>query len=169
MLSYIESISLSALKLPNSFFCPVCSSVLARVEEIKARLFLHRKPRRQPSCLRPGSVPILIPHFQCIECSHSGKWFFIHSHHLFVNTTTCPNHILILRCWYFQMALKGPPGPMGFTGRPGPHVCFLLKSLFQIFVTSLQTNATTIRFSFPSLASFYLLIIDECGSRKIFW
>lgn len=31
-----------------------CLSVSVRVEEIRGLLFLHRKPRQQPSCLRPG-------------------------------------------------------------------------------------------------------------------
>lgn len=31
-----------------------CLSVSVRVEEIRVLLFLHRKPRQQPSCLRPG-------------------------------------------------------------------------------------------------------------------
>lgn len=31
-----------------------CLSVSVRVEEIRALPFLHRKPRQQPSCLRPG-------------------------------------------------------------------------------------------------------------------
>lgn len=31
-----------------------CLSVLGRVEEIRVLLFLHRKLRQQPSCLRPG-------------------------------------------------------------------------------------------------------------------
>lgn len=31
-----------------------CLSVLVRVEEIRVLLFLHRKLRQQPSCLRPG-------------------------------------------------------------------------------------------------------------------
>lgn len=31
-----------------------CLSALVRVEEIKVQLFLLRKPRQQPSCLRPG-------------------------------------------------------------------------------------------------------------------
>lgn len=31
-----------------------CLSVLVRVEEIRVLSFLHRKPRQQPSCLRPG-------------------------------------------------------------------------------------------------------------------
>lgn len=31
-----------------------CLSVLVRVEEIRVLSFLHRKPRPQPSCLRPG-------------------------------------------------------------------------------------------------------------------
>lgn len=31
-----------------------CLSVSVRVEEIRVPSFLHRKPRWQPSCLRPG-------------------------------------------------------------------------------------------------------------------
>lgn len=31
-----------------------CLSVLVRVEEIRVLLFLHKKPKQQPSCLRPG-------------------------------------------------------------------------------------------------------------------
>lgn len=31
-----------------------CLSVSVRVEEIKVLLFLHKKPRQQPSCRRPG-------------------------------------------------------------------------------------------------------------------
>lgn len=38
------------------FFVFSCSSVLVRVEEIRVQSSLHRKPRLQPSCLRPGSV-----------------------------------------------------------------------------------------------------------------
>lgn len=31
-----------------------CLSVSVRVEELRVRPFLHRKPRQQPSCLKPG-------------------------------------------------------------------------------------------------------------------
>lgn len=30
---------------------------------------------------------------------------------------------VVLFCLFSQIAMRGPPGPMGLTGRPGPVVC----------------------------------------------
>lgn len=53
------------------------------------------------------------------------------------------------------MALKGPPGPMGFTGRPGPLVCYLsfgplfvhIKSLLLLLLTSQFHNLADLKHS----------------------
>jgi len=46
-LALMESLGLLELQL-------CCPSVLVRVEEIRVPSCLRRKPRQQPSCLRPG-------------------------------------------------------------------------------------------------------------------
>lgn len=38
--------------------------------------------------------------------------------------------------FFFQMSLRGPPGPLGLTGRPGPLVWISLSDLYQICIIS---------------------------------
>lgn len=52
----VQCLAQSPLTSIECFLFSFCSSVSVRVEEIRVLSFLHKKPRQQPSCHRPGSV-----------------------------------------------------------------------------------------------------------------
>lgn len=71
------------------------------------------------------------------------------------------DHLIICTRVCFQMALKGPPGPMGFTGRPGPHVCtftFLLLLSFNCSCSFSKQAYRVPKFSFCVASKCHCLI-----------
>lgn len=64
-------------------------------------------------------------------------------------------YVFIFLC--FQLSLKGPPGPLGLTGRPGPvvrNLCHYFSSLFQTFKKNFST-AYAIYFKFRLFWGFF--------------
>lgn len=78
--------------------------------------FLHRKLRPRPSCSRPrySNVSLLFHHL--FHPKHSTLFTFAF-------LRPCEGDLILIKAsFFFQLAMKGPPGPLGLRGRPGPLV-----------------------------------------------
>lgn len=60
-------------------------------------------------------------------------------------------------CLFSQIAMRGPPGPMGLTGRPGPVVC---KQNWYTF-KSTETQAHRSHSGLAYTSVFVLILLDK--------